>query len=103
MKLLVLDFDGVISDSAHEFFAVALRTWSELKPNSWLHGIDRESLYADFLTLVPLGNRAEDFGTALAALEARRSLPDQADYDAFRDAQDPAWRKDWRRAIPAHY
>lgn len=97
MRLLVLDFDGVISDSAHEFFTVALRTWSELEPDSWLLAFDREALYADFLTLVPLGNRAEDFGTALAALETRTRLPDQAAYDAFRDSQDPAWRKEFHR------
>jgi phosphoglycolate phosphatase-like HAD superfamily hydrolase len=93
VKLLVLDFDGVISDSAREFFSVALRTWAELEPRSRLLALDREALYADFLALVPLGNRAEDFGTALALLDAKAPVPDQAAYDVFRDAQDPAWRK----------
>ena len=40
---------------------------------------------------MPLGNRAEDYGVALAALEAGATLPDQAAYDAFHAAQDPAW------------
>ena len=36
MRLLALDFDGVISDSAPEAFVVALRTFCELRPGSGL-------------------------------------------------------------------
>jgi hypothetical protein len=32
VRLLALDFDGVISDSAPEAFLVALRTWRMLRP-----------------------------------------------------------------------
>ena len=91
MKLLALDFDGVISDSAREAFAVARRTYLALRPDSTLFGVDREVLYAGFLALMPLGNRAEDYATALAAIEAGAELPDQAAYDRFRAAQDPDW------------
>ena len=34
MKLLALDFDGVISDSAPECFTVACATWRTLEPDS---------------------------------------------------------------------
>ncbi len=93
MKLLVLDFDGVIADSGREAFAVALATYLGLRPESRLRVGEDESLYAAFVALMPLGNRAEDFGVALAAIDADVALPDQAGYDAFYAAQDPAWRR----------
>jgi phosphoglycolate phosphatase-like HAD superfamily hydrolase len=91
MKLLALDFDGVIADSAPEAFEVARRTYLELRPASPLRSADATELYRAFLALMPLGNRAEDYATALAAAEAGATLPDQACYDAFRDAQDADW------------
>ena len=91
MKLLVLDFDGVISDSGREAFVVARRTYLALRPDSSLREGDDASLYAEFVEIMPLGNRAEDFGVALAAIEAGVALPDQAAYDAFHAAHDPAW------------
>ena len=83
VELLVLDFDGVISDSAPEAFVVAMRTWCALHPASRLRQpaeplLDEArvpssadvagcSLYAPFLEMMPLGNRAttaEYAGTA---------------------------------------
>lgn len=90
MKLLSLDFDGVLSDSAREAFAVARRTWRALHPASPLHGADEAALYRDFLALMPLGNRAEDYGVSFAAIEAGLAFEDQAAYDAWFAAQDPA-------------
>lgn len=99
MKVLVLDFDGVISDSAPEAFVVALRTHCALDPGSRLREVlaqldpaqpDADPLYADFLELMPLGNRAEDYGVALDALEADVSLADQERYDSFKATRDPA-------------
>lgn len=98
MRLLALDFDGVISDSAPESFAVALETYAEIRRDS-KHGqtakrlrdarsqpellarIRRERLYRAFLELMPLGNRAEDFAVALGILERGVPVADQADYD----------------------
>ena len=97
MKALVLDFDGVISDSAGEALAVGLRTYLELEPASSLRSAERETLLQAFVEAMPLGNRAEDFGTVLAALEERQALPDQAAYDRFRDARDPAWLAEYHR------
>jgi phosphoglycolate phosphatase-like HAD superfamily hydrolase len=99
MGALVLDFDGVISDSAREAFVVALRTHCEIDPRSALCPLlegpawgdpDVESLYRRFLGLMPLGNRAEDYGVALRALEAEEPIGDQGDYDAYKARQDPA-------------
>ncbi|MCP5066675.1 MAG: HAD family hydrolase [bacterium] len=87
MKLLALDFDGVISESAREAFVVALQSYRELRPESGLPGVTRASeapeLYASFVDRMPLGNRAEDFAVVLAALDAGVPLPDQPAYDAF--------------------
>jgi phosphoglycolate phosphatase-like HAD superfamily hydrolase len=91
VKLLSLDFDGVIADSAREAFAVSMRAWRALRPQSRLGERDRDALYRDFLAPMPLGNRAEDYGVALAAIDAGVALPDQAAYDAFHAAQDPEW------------
>jgi phosphoglycolate phosphatase-like HAD superfamily hydrolase len=87
MRVLALDFDGVISDSAREAFAVALRTYSTLRPASQLR--ESEELYRGFVELMPLGNRAEDYAVALIALEEKAAIPDQAAYDSFYRRQDP--------------
>ena len=88
MKALALDFDGVISDSAREAFAVALRTFAELRPGGAIERAATEpdlhaAFYARFLALMPLGNRAEDYGVVLAACQEGIELPDQAAYDVF--------------------
>jgi len=97
MKALVLDFDGVISDSAREGFTVAVRTYRDLVPASRLRESGDEALYRGFLELIPLGNRAEDYGAALAALEAGVPLPDQAAYDRHRGTRDAAWLADYHK------
>ena len=83
MKLLALDFDGVISDSAPECFVVGFRTYLDLNRDSQLHTalplgrlprrdrVEGDPLYPPFVDLMPLGNRAEDFGIVFSALEAR--------------------------------
>ena len=85
MKVLALDFDGVLCDSAREAFAVALRTFAEIFPEHALGAANEadEALFARFVELIPLGNRAEDYGVELAALASGAVLPDQAAYDAF--------------------
>ena len=99
MKLLALDFDGVVSDSAREAFLVARRTYLELRPGSSLHGADEQELWHAFLALMPLGNRAEDYAAALAAIDAgvHRGIGDQAAYDAWRKAQDAGFLRDFHQ------
>jgi phosphoglycolate phosphatase-like HAD superfamily hydrolase len=106
MRVLALDFDGVISQSAPEAFVVSLRTYAALRPRSRLAAeaaqldgrrappdtaVRASPLYAPFVGAMPLGNRAEDYAVILHALEEARSLPDQESYDAWRDREDPAW------------
>jgi phosphoglycolate phosphatase-like HAD superfamily hydrolase len=89
-RLLALDFDGVISDSAPECFEVACATWRTLEPDSPLAS-DAGRLRDDFLALMPLGNRAEDFGIALRILERGARVACQEEYDAFRAGLDREW------------
>jgi phosphoglycolate phosphatase-like HAD superfamily hydrolase len=106
MRVLALDFDGVVCDSSREVFTVAVRTYAQLRPGSpWIRAIlgqpgqaatERLDLseapaFAALQRLIPLGNRAEDFGVALRALELDLDLPDQEDYDAFYRSLDPVW------------
>jgi phosphoglycolate phosphatase-like HAD superfamily hydrolase len=95
MKALALDFDGVLSDSAREAFAVALRTYAALAPRSRLAAASdapdpqkHPALYAAFLDLMPLGNRAEDYAVALLSIDADTALRDQTAYDAYYAAQE---------------
>lgn len=106
MQLLALDFDGVIADSAPEAFVVALRTWCELDPTTELRGAAGELLdetrvpslddvmncpvYAPFIEMMPLGNRAEDYAVELHAIGARAAVVDQATYDAHKAGFDPS-------------
>jgi phosphoglycolate phosphatase-like HAD superfamily hydrolase len=114
LRLLALDFDGVISDSAPEAFLVAARTFRELRAGSRLEGrlacgrgdgaparaeVLAHPLYAPFLELMPLGNRAEDYGVMLAALEAGEQIPDQAAYDAWRDRLDRVWLRSFHKTF----
>jgi phosphoglycolate phosphatase-like HAD superfamily hydrolase len=109
-RLLALDFDGVLSDSAPESFWVALWTYAELLPETrwagpWLRDVARaappldtiaaDPRYRAFVDLMPLGNRAEDFSVCLRAIERGEGLKDQADYDAFRATVDPEWLRDF--------
>lgn len=91
MDLLALDFDGVIADSARESFAVSLATLLEQCPGSALADADRREVERRFVQAMPLGNRAEDYGAVLRAIEAGAPLAEQADYDRARAVLDPQW------------
>lgn len=96
MKALVLDFDGVLFDSARESFAVSRRTYLELRPESSLAARDEEKLYRDYLELMPLGNGAADYGAVLTMLEQGRFPRSQEEYGAFRDEQEAPWLARYR-------
>jgi phosphoglycolate phosphatase-like HAD superfamily hydrolase len=100
MQGLVLDFDGVLFDSAPEAFLVSRRTYSEIGPplaaeKSWpaapepwdvsRDDVLAESLYLRFVGLLPLGNRAEDYATILSILERGVTVDDQEGYDRERE------------------
>ena len=50
-----------------------------------------DALYASFLDLLPLGNRAEDFGVSLAIIEDGLDIDDQEGYDEFFQSIDGDW------------
>ena len=99
MKALALDFDGVISDSAPEAFVVAVRAFREEFPDGGIdaEGEADEALFARFLDIMPLGNRAEDYGVALSAIGRGIELADQDAYDAFYATLDRARLKSFHK------
>ncbi len=82
-RVLVLDFDGVIAQSAPEALLVARRTHERLFPDLPLP-CSEEALAREFVRLMPFGNRAEDYGAALRAIALGVPIEDQATYDAFK-------------------
>ena len=46
---------------------------------------------------MPLGNRAEDYGVELAALEQKRLLASQEEYDAFKRGVDADWLRTFHK------
>ena len=114
MRVLALDFDGVICDSAREAFVVGVRTYRALLSPAFARDERDEALYGEFVGLMPLGNGATDYAVALLALERGLALADQAQYDAFRATLDPAplrayhrrfyqERAAWMKADPASW
>lgn len=112
MQALVLDFDGVIFDSAREGLLVSLRTYLSLDPGSALaaEAPALESALGDlgtsflavprlaaYMALMALGNRAEDYGVTWAILDRRHPVSDQEGYDTFYAGTRPAWRQAFHR------
>jgi phosphoglycolate phosphatase-like HAD superfamily hydrolase len=106
MQVLALDFDGVLCDSSREVFVVAVDTFADLEPSAGLldeltalrentvagGGEYRDaSIYGRFIDLLPLGNRAEDFGVSLRAIDEGVAIGDQAAYDDFYRALGQPW------------
>jgi phosphoglycolate phosphatase-like HAD superfamily hydrolase len=113
MRVLALDFDGVICDSAREVFTAAVHTYGGIDPGSRvvqatlaLRGSAASNLdlssapaFTAFRELMPLGNRAEDYGVALRAMDLGLALPDQAAYDGFYRSFDPSWLRRFHAAF----
>lgn len=111
LKILALDFDGVICHSSREIFLVTLRTYAGLGPfpgaterleqlrTRLNHGHDfgRDSVYQAFAEMLPLGNRGEDFAVALKAVMSGLSLVDQDAYDRYFMKQDAGWKDAFHR------
>ncbi len=96
MGILALDFDGVVCDSMREVVAVATQAYLRLEPDASVvrdlaqRGED-DPRFRTFRRLVPLGNRAEDFGIALAAVQNGITIDTQEEYDHYRRAFDRHW------------
>lgn len=93
MTVLALDFDGVICDSAEEVLQTALETWSALNSDATLAAkvTGFSETRSAFQRLVPLGNRAEDFGVALHILHSGLDVHTQRDYDRIRVRLGTEW------------
>jgi phosphoglycolate phosphatase-like HAD superfamily hydrolase len=107
MKALALDFDGVICNSARETYLVGASTYADFYPSSPLvqrlgdhpeppgAGAPETPEFAAFSDLLPLGNRAEDFGVAFRAIDLGIRLVDQESYDEFYSSLDQGWRNEY--------
>ncbi len=106
--VLALDFDGVICSSIREVLVVALEAYDRIEGGSLLvrdvrarrgdrpwhdHPLERDPVYAPFVDLLPLGNRAEDFGAACVAVERGLGIADQAGYDDLFESLDDGWKR----------
>ncbi len=87
MKALVLDFDGVISDSAREALVIACSTYLAFRQDSPLIDLDPRDVRQRFMAALPLAARAEDYAVLLTALELGLTLDSQAEFDALKDSQ----------------
>jgi phosphoglycolate phosphatase-like HAD superfamily hydrolase len=114
MHVLALDFDGVLCDSSREVFVVAVDTFAELEPGSELveklrplredavtggGEFRKAEIYGRFRDLLPLGNRAEDFGVALKAIDEGATIADQGGYDTFYRSLGQEWRDAFHRCF----
>jgi phosphoglycolate phosphatase-like HAD superfamily hydrolase len=104
MAILALDFDGVVCDSLREIVAVATQAYLRLEPDASVvrdlaqRGVD-DPRFRAFRRLVPLGNRAEDFGLALAALQNSISITNQEEYDHYRRAFSADWIETYHKVF----
>jgi phosphoglycolate phosphatase-like HAD superfamily hydrolase len=111
---LVLDFDGVLFDSAPEAFLVARRTYAGVGPpvpadkplsppgDPWEMSRDEvlaDPLYRRFVGHMPLGNRAEDYAAILSILERGVRVGDQEGYDGERERLS----KEYAEAFHSHF
>jgi len=112
MRVVAFDFDGVLCDSSREVFVVAVDTLAAMEQESALvadlaplrddalaGGDDFRSheLYIRFSDLLPLGNRAEDFGVALLSMEQSKNITSQDAYDSFYAQVPESWRELFHR------
>lgn len=106
--VLALDFDGVICSSIREVLVVALEAYDRIEDGSELvrtvrarrgdrpwhdSPLDRDPVFAPFVELLPLGNRAEDFGAACLAVERDLDVADQDAYDRLFASLDEGWKR----------
>ncbi len=84
--LVALDFDGVLVDSRREVLQTAISSRRELFPKSPISQsfMDDPDRLRAFENLMPLGNRAEDFGVSLVAIEQGKIPETQEEYNDFR-------------------
>lgn len=109
--LIAFDFDGVISNSIHDSFVTALNSYIAFKPDHALplsgpivpakriFAFEKEhaDLFESFKSLLPMGNRAEDYYVILRIIEENRtaSIQDQESFDAYKEKLDQSLRDEY--------
>jgi phosphoglycolate phosphatase-like HAD superfamily hydrolase len=100
--LLILDFDGVISNSIHDSVRTSVNAYMEVRPD---HGIPLKApldtaesvfafekrhpeLFARFRRLIPMGNRAEEYLVIWSLIDSGRAdaVADQSGFERARQA-----------------
>lgn len=112
MVFLALDFDGVVSNSARECFVTGLGAYLQLEPSSRLsdhpchrmehpehHELSSDPLFRGLLELIPLGNRAEDFGVAFRILDRGADVDTQQQYDRYMAGIPRSWLDRYHRTF----
>jgi phosphoglycolate phosphatase-like HAD superfamily hydrolase len=109
--LIAFDFDGVISNSIHDSFVTSLNSYITFKtdhnlplsgpivPARRIFEFEKEhaDLFAAFKSLLPMGNRAEDYYVILRIIEENRtaSIQDQESFDAYKESLSKSVRDDY--------
>jgi len=99
-KMLVFDFDGVISNSIHDSYVTALNTYIEMvnehqfplqapvEPASDIFQFEKRhpELFEAFRILLPMGNRAEDYYVFMQIMNQHliSSIQDQEAFEEFK-------------------
>ena len=100
-RILIFDFDGVISNSIQDSFLTALKTyielisyhtlpWNEdinLKNFTFKFEKERLNVFNTYSRLMPFGNRAEDYFVIFKIIDEKVTLDinNQSDFDEYKD------------------
>jgi len=102
MKLLALDFDGVICEGLREIFLSGYNTYLHFHPDtSLLDGrlltfefydefdLSKKELFDRFVRLFPFGNKAESHYAILRMIEDGREVVTDEDFNRLKTEMDP--------------
>ncbi len=109
--VIAFDFDGVISNSIHDSYVTAINSYmafvpghklpvsSPIEPAERIFAFEKEmpDFFAQFKSLLPMGNRAEDYYVILQAIERNLSekITTQEDFDRFKQSLDQRTRDEY--------
>ena len=101
MKLLALDFDGVICDGLKEICLTAYNTYLQFHPNTGLLGArpltldsfdvlegDKQIIFRRFSRLFAFGNKADSHYVILRIMDGGKNIATAADFNRFKDQLD---------------
>lgn len=116
-KMVVFDFDGVISNSIHDSYVTALNTYIGLvndhhlpvqkpvDPAADIFAFEKKypELFQAFRTLLPMGNRAEDYYVFMQVMDQNlvSRVQDQNDFEKFKATLSKTEMVEYSRAFYA--